>query len=103
MTSRFEGHPISVLDALAHGIPCLLTPGTNMAAQVASERAGWEVEPTAVSIARGIEEILRGNYCLTDYGNRAREMAIREFAWSYVADRTIQCYKEVLNNRGILK
>ena len=39
-TFRFEGHPIAVLEALSYGIPCLLTPGTNMAGEV--EAAGLD-------------------------------------------------------------
>ncbi|MEN1932826.1 glycosyltransferase [Escherichia coli] len=31
MTSRYEGLPVSVLEALAYGNICLLTEGTNMA------------------------------------------------------------------------
>ena len=41
LTSRFEGHPIAVLEALSYGLPCLLTPGTNMAREVSVGKAGW--------------------------------------------------------------
>ena len=34
MTSRFEGHPMGLIEALAYGIPVLVTPGTNMAQEI---------------------------------------------------------------------
>jgi len=30
LTSRYEGMPMGILEALSYGIPCLVTPGTNM-------------------------------------------------------------------------
>ena len=44
---------MAVLEALAMGVPCLVTPGTNMADEIAAAEAGWAVEPTAAGIAAG--------------------------------------------------
>ncbi len=41
MTSRFEGHPMGMIEALAYGLPCLVTPGTNMVDVIKEYDAGW--------------------------------------------------------------
>lgn len=41
MTSRFEGHPMGMIEALAYGLPCIATPGTNMADVIMEYDAGW--------------------------------------------------------------
>ena len=41
MTSRFEGHPMGMIEALAYGLPCIATPGTNMADVIKEYDAGW--------------------------------------------------------------
>ncbi len=55
--SRTEGHPIAVLEALAHGVPCLLTPNTNLAEEVVAAEAGWVVEATRGG-CRGLLKLL---------------------------------------------
>ena len=54
LTSRYEGMPMGVLEALSYGVPCILTPGTNMAEDIAEAGAGWKTELDAHSIANTI-------------------------------------------------
>ncbi|MEK7299449.1 MAG: glycosyltransferase, partial [Candidatus Margulisiibacteriota bacterium] len=46
LTSRTEGMPVAVLEAMAFQRPCLVTEGTNMAQFVADHDAGWACETT---------------------------------------------------------
>ena len=41
MTSRFEGHPMGMIEALAYGLPCFATSGTNMVDVIKEYDAGW--------------------------------------------------------------
>lgn len=54
LTSRYEGMPMGVLEALTYGVPCILTPGTNMADDVDAAGAGWKVDLQVNEIAKGI-------------------------------------------------
>lgn len=96
-TSRWEGHSIAVLEALSYGIPCLLTPGTNMAEEVAAAEAGWQVASSPHAIADGLQRILTADRkTLELFGANARQLALQKYAWKKVADRTIEAYRQHL-------
>lgn len=98
-TSRWEGHPMAVLEALAYGLPCLLTPGTNLAETVANAGAGWRVEPTPAGIAEGLRHVLRAAPCaLQQAGRDARRLAEREFRWQQVAARVVEHYRRYVQD-----
>ena len=95
-TSRTEGHPIAVLEALACGVPCLLTPQTNLADEVAGAGAGWRVEPSAAAIADGLQEIGSiGSEALQLAGANARRLAAKQFNWQYVAEQCVHHYRKI--------
>ena len=95
-TSRFEGHPMAVLEALAHGVPCLLTPGTNISQEVATAGAGWEVQLSPENIAEGIIDIFAKRKDLPIYGKRARALAVDKFSWQQIAKDQVAFYKRYL-------
>jgi|SRR5690625_801496 len=96
-TSRFEGMPMSVLEALSHGIPCFLTPGTNISTEVENAGAGWEVRFSSKDIAQGLKEILNNKNKLKDMSLKAYQLVERNFTWESVAKETISNYKLLLN------
>ncbi len=95
-TSRFEGHPMSVLEAMSYGIPCLLTPGTNISQEVSRTNAGWEVQLSANSIAKGITKAIEEKKVLKEKGLNARNLVIDKYSWEKIAIQTIENYKHFL-------
>jgi glycosyltransferase involved in cell wall biosynthesis len=92
--SRTEGHPIAVLEALAHGVPCLLTPNTNMAEEVVAAEAGWVVQATREGVARGLLKLLDLSPSeLETAGRNARCLAEDRYTWPMIAERSIDAYR----------
>jgi glycosyltransferase involved in cell wall biosynthesis len=100
-TSRTEGHPLAVVEALAHGLPCFLTPQTNMAEAVAEAGAGWCVEPTPAAIAEGFQKVLEERARLPEMGRAARQLALREFDWDRNAQAMIRHYLEIIERAEV--
>jgi len=90
LTSRFEGMPISVLEAMAMGRPCLVTPGTNVS-DVVCEGGGWNSQPDPKSIAEAIESIYEKRDSLKARGQQSHDLIRARFTWENVAQ---QLYKE---------
>lgn len=89
LTSRYEGMPMGVLEALSYGVPCILTPGTNMADDIVEAGAGWKAEFSSKSVASTIQKSindLRSNY--TVYHHSAYKMSKR-YDWNVIANQSI--------------
>lgn len=90
--SRFEGHPMAVLEALAYGVPCLLTPGTNIGDEVSLAGAGWCTAPHSEAIAACFREILRNRHQLSAARCHARQLATEQYSWRHVGERVVEEY-----------
>jgi len=94
--SRWEGMSLALLEALALGRPVLVTPGTNLAAEVANAGAGVAVEGSVEGVAAGLRSLLEVSPTdLDDMGARARRWAGGCFAWPVVARRMAEVYRSV--------
>ncbi|MCQ2232240.1 MAG: glycosyltransferase [Paludibacteraceae bacterium] len=96
LTSPSEGLPMGVLEALSYGIPCILTPGTNMAEIVENVQAGWKTELDTNCI---VETIRKADAEISDNSERYRNNAIelaKKYDWSLIAQTSIEIYRKVI-------
>lgn len=97
LTSRYEGSPMTILDALSYGNPCLVTPGTNVSDDIVNNNIGWKTELSAGAIANCIlkaREDYRMNY--SDYYDRCRKYVLDNFLWDKIAQQSVEVYKEII-------
>lgn len=102
-TSRFEGHPIAVLEALSYGIPCLLTPGTNMATEVAAAEAGWAVEPNPAAIAQGMSNVVAARWEISVRGQAARDLVEKKYLWTQIGAQSLREYERIISEKALAK
>ena len=94
-TSRWEGIPHAVLEALAHGVPCLLTKETNLGIEVKQAGAGWCCLQGVKSVAESMRQILVGAEELPERSVRAHNLAREKFAWPETIEKLKECYLAV--------
>ena len=76
LTSRFEGHPIALLEALSYGLPVAITPGTNMKQKVQQYDAGWCCDETTIdSICNMLLTIIEERNSFANKGKQSTELA----------------------------
>jgi glycosyltransferase involved in cell wall biosynthesis len=85
--------PLSLLEALAHGTPALVSPAVERAVPVAARGAGWVCDPSNVGQtlqeieSTGEEERLRRGI--------AAVALSRDYQWHAVGSRLVRLYENV--------
>ena len=95
-TSRFEGMPMGILEALDYGIPTFVTEGTALGEYINKYNAGWVSETNSDAIKEKLLECINeSNY--STLGKNGIKLIEDNFKWSVIAKQTINKYKEILN------
>lgn len=93
-TSRWEGMPFAVLEALAAERPVLVTHATNLTQEIESYSAGWIAQATPEAIAEHlIKAATIDPVTLDEIGRRGRQMVREHLAWKPLAGRIAALYK----------
>ena len=94
-TSRFEGMPMGILEALSYGVPCLVTKGTNLAEFITENNCGWGCETTVAEIAKTLETVIAEKETLQQKSVAARQAIENNFDWDIVSKQTVEYYKNL--------
>jgi len=99
LTSRFEGMPISILEAISHGIPVAVTPGTNFAETVQTHNAGWASENSTIEqLCRMLLKIIREKDTIGEKSSNAIELA-QSYCWPNIAKKYNEALLSIWANR----
>ena len=98
MSSHFEGHPMGLIEALAYGLPCVVTTVTNMRPEIEQYNAGWTADNTVESIATALEKMLEQREQLAQKGENAHTLA-EQYNWDKIAQQSHQIYEEITGKR----
>lgn len=97
LTSPSEGMPMGVLDALSYGMPCIVTPGTNMAHVIRDNNAGWVAQYDSHDIARVIDVAIK-EYTADQNQYRINAHKVSElYAWESVARQSIESIMRIIS------
>lgn len=87
-TSRYEGQPQAVMEALAMGTPVLVTPGTNMQQSVMDNQLGWACDATVGSIAKALAEVSACDSSAFELlSSNSLNYARANFSWDFIASK----------------
>lgn len=96
LTSRLEGHPMGLIEALSYGLPCLVTKGTNMASEIEEYGAGWSSETSIEGIVAALEKMLFERNSFPSKSEQAVKLA-KQYNWDFLGELASNKYKELLS------
>lgn len=97
-TSRHEGMPMGILEALSYGIPCIVTEGTTLAELIENNKAGWNAGSTADSIAISMKNIIDQQNYFAQFGRNAVKLVSEKYSWDIVTKGILMNFKILISN-----
>jgi glycosyltransferase involved in cell wall biosynthesis len=99
LPSRSEGMPMTLLESLSYGKPCIVTEMTNMADLFVDNKCGWKIDLNEKSI---YETIIYAYYDYIkhrkDYFDRCISLA-NKYEWRNVAKASLDLYNSILRKQ----
>jgi glycosyltransferase involved in cell wall biosynthesis len=95
LSSHTENFGIAVMEALAAGVPTVISPAVNLAGEIERAGAGMVAETDPEAVARALEYLLEDEGRRAEYGERGREFA-RGYDWEALAPRILRLYEQVV-------
>lgn len=97
LPSATEGMPISVLEAMSHGVPIVATRVGSIPAIAREEKEAVLVAPGDVAaLATALERVLRNSELRRSLGDSARDRFVTEFTAARMAERYHHLYDSIL-------
>jgi glycosyltransferase involved in cell wall biosynthesis len=93
--SKNEGLPMAVLEALAMGLPTVLTPQSNMP-EVAEHTAGLIVNASPEETARQIADLFVDPETIPTLKNNATGLIREHFSWDILLPRFVSMYHQAM-------
>lgn len=95
LPSRQEGFSIAITEALAMGLPVVITRACHYP-EVTEAGAGIETGLDAKEVADALHRVLSNASAAERMGEAGAKLVRERFTWPSVARRTLECYAEVL-------
>lgn len=95
LVSTSENFGNAVLEAMACGVPVVVSAGVGLADEVAAAGCGFVVDRAPAAIAEALGKLWENPQDARELGRRGRERVIQEFEWPTIAGRAVEAYIKV--------
>lgn len=97
-TSRLEGQPTSVIEAISYGVPVFVTPGTNILKLVKNNKLGYVSEFDYKKIAEGLLNAYQDKKNHHVISKNELLFSEKNFNWNIIVKRNIKEYNKIISN-----
>jgi len=99
-TSRFEGQPMGIIEALGNGLPCIVSEGTTFADYVNKNKCGYGSELDVDTIFKNIQKIVNNKSTRDKMSQNASACISRDFDWNIIIEDCLEKYNNLVIKKG---
>jgi glycosyltransferase involved in cell wall biosynthesis len=97
--SYSEGFSMSILEAMACGLPVIITRQCNFQ-EVAKAGAGEVIEPNVAQLEKVLIKLLNNPKVCIEMGKRGKRLVEDKFTWDKIASQMMEVYERILRYRN---
>ena len=101
LPSYSENFGIAVVEALAAGLPVVITPDVQIAPDIKAAKAGLVVQGDLNSWVKALNALLEPTAMRADFGKNGKQLAGEKFSWPSIARQLAQSYQEILSGKPL--
>jgi glycosyltransferase involved in cell wall biosynthesis len=99
LPSYSENFGIAVVEALACGLPVVISDKVNIWREIAAARAGVVVPCAVAPLAAALAAVLDDAAARQEMADRGRRLAQGSFSWDQIAMRLVEGYHKVISGK----
>ncbi|MBQ7792194.1 MAG: glycosyltransferase [Clostridia bacterium] len=96
-TSRSEGMPMGLLEALSYGLPAIVTEGTGFAGILSEANCGYGCQTTSEGIFAAIAKAMQNHSQYQTLSKNARNLIATTLEENLITQKTVSYYETLLN------
>lgn len=103
LPSFSENFGIAVAEALAHGLPVIITPDIQIAPEIADAKAGLVVPGEEEALFNAIAQLLTSPQQRQTLGENGKILVKHRYSWSAIASHLTDVYRSIIHRETLPK
>ncbi|MFP5270575.1 glycosyltransferase [Coleofasciculus sp.] len=101
LPSFSENFGVAVAEAMAAGLPVIVTPGVQISPEIAAAKAGLVVEGEIETLADAIATLLNSPHLCHELGENGKRLVSHRYSWKVIAQNLISVYTAIIEGKPL--